>query len=51
MVYDFVYVFSNIPRLPPMREAKFNIDLIPGITFIYRAPYCMAFKNMEELRV
>ncbi|GJR86546.1 putative reverse transcriptase domain-containing protein [Tanacetum coccineum] len=42
-VRDFLEVFlEDLLRLPPMRKVKFQIDLVPGIAPIARAPYRLA---------
>jgi len=49
MVKEFSDVFSDeIPRMPPLREVEFCIDLIPGAAPISRAPR-MASAELKEL--
>nr|GFC70737.1 putative reverse transcriptase domain, aspartic peptidase domain protein [Tanacetum cinerariifolium] len=40
IVSEFPDVFPNeLPRIPPVREVEFNIELIPGAEPISKAPY------------
>ncbi|GKC87462.1 putative reverse transcriptase domain-containing protein, partial [Tanacetum coccineum] len=40
IVREFLEVFpEDLPRLPPARKVKFQIDLVPGAAPIARAPY------------
>ncbi|GJT47333.1 putative reverse transcriptase domain-containing protein [Tanacetum coccineum] len=49
-VRDFQEVFpEDLPRLPPMRQVEFQIDLVPGAALVARAPYRLAPSEMEEL--
>ncbi|GKA80128.1 putative reverse transcriptase domain-containing protein [Tanacetum coccineum] len=42
-VQDFLEVFLNdLLGLPPMRQVKFQIDLVPGAAPVARAPYRLA---------
>nr|GFC56281.1 reverse transcriptase domain-containing protein [Tanacetum cinerariifolium] len=39
VIRDFLEVFpEDLPGLPPSRQVKFRIDLIPGATPVARAP-------------
>ncbi|GJS19092.1 hypothetical protein Tco_0447724 [Tanacetum coccineum] len=50
IVRDFPKVFpEDLPGLPPARLVKFQIDLIPGVAPIARAPYRLASSKMKEL--
>nr|GEZ17423.1 putative reverse transcriptase domain-containing protein [Tanacetum cinerariifolium] len=50
IVQDFPEVFlENLPGLPPARPVEFQIDLIPGVTHVARAPYRLAPSEMKEL--
>ncbi|GJX82601.1 putative reverse transcriptase domain-containing protein [Tanacetum coccineum] len=50
VVRDFPEVFpDDLSRLPPIREIKFRIELIPGSTPVAKSPYCLAPSKMEEL--
>ncbi|GKA92114.1 putative reverse transcriptase domain-containing protein [Tanacetum coccineum] len=50
IVRDFLEVFSeDLPGIPPARQVKFRIDLIPGAAPIARAPYQLAPFEMKEL--
>ncbi|GJZ77772.1 putative reverse transcriptase domain-containing protein [Tanacetum coccineum] len=49
-VQDFPEVFpEDLPRLPPIRQVEFQIDLVPGVAPVARAPYRLAPSEMEEL--
>ncbi|GJS37569.1 putative reverse transcriptase domain-containing protein [Tanacetum coccineum] len=49
-VRDFLEVFpEDLPGLPPTRQVKFQIDLVPGAAPVARAPYRLAPSEMEEL--
>jgi len=51
IVRDFVDVFpEELPGLPPYREIKFTIDLLPGTRPISKAPYRMASLELRELK-
>ncbi|GJS92878.1 putative reverse transcriptase domain-containing protein [Tanacetum coccineum] len=50
IVQDFPEVFpENLPGLPTARPVEFQIDLIPGIEPVDRAPYRLAPSEMKEL--
>nr|GFD25828.1 putative reverse transcriptase domain-containing protein [Tanacetum cinerariifolium] len=50
IVRDFSEVFpEDLPGLPPTREVEFQIDLIPGVAPVARAPYRLAPSKMKEL--
>nr|GEX20808.1 putative reverse transcriptase domain-containing protein [Tanacetum cinerariifolium] len=50
IVRDFIEVFpEDLPGLPPTRQVKFQIDLIPGVAPVARAPYLLALSEMKEL--
>nr|GEW56601.1 putative reverse transcriptase domain-containing protein [Tanacetum cinerariifolium] len=45
------HVFPDeLPRIPPVREVVFNIELIPGSEPISKAPYRMASIELKELK-
>nr|GEW69900.1 retrotransposon protein, putative, Ty3-gypsy subclass [Tanacetum cinerariifolium] len=46
---DFIYHGSR-PGLPPEREVKFTIELIPGAQPISKAPYRMVPVELKELK-
>ncbi|GJZ47863.1 putative reverse transcriptase domain-containing protein [Tanacetum coccineum] len=49
-VRDFPEVFpEDLPGLPPTRQVEFQIDLVPGVAPVARAPYRLAPSEMEEL--
>ncbi|GKF74609.1 hypothetical protein Tco_0220941 [Tanacetum coccineum] len=50
IVQDFPKVFSkDFLGLPPTRQVEFQIDLIPGVAPVARAPYRLALSEMKEL--
>ncbi|GJX45591.1 putative reverse transcriptase domain-containing protein [Tanacetum coccineum] len=50
VVREFPEVFpEDLPGLPPVRQVEFQIDLIPGAAPVARAPYRLAFLEMQEL--
>ncbi|GJS75454.1 putative reverse transcriptase domain-containing protein [Tanacetum coccineum] len=50
IVRDFSEVFpEDLPGLPPMRQVKFQIDLVPGAAPVARAPYRLAPMELQEL--
>ncbi|GJT91966.1 putative reverse transcriptase domain-containing protein [Tanacetum coccineum] len=50
IIRDFPKVFlEDFPRLPPMRQVKFQIDLVPGAAPVACAPYRLAPKKLQEL--
>ncbi|GJZ41590.1 putative reverse transcriptase domain-containing protein, partial [Tanacetum coccineum] len=50
IVRDFPKVFpEDLPGIPPARQVKFQIDLVPGAAPISRAPYRLASSEMKEL--
>ncbi|GJX91307.1 putative reverse transcriptase domain-containing protein [Tanacetum coccineum] len=50
IIRDFLEVFpEDLPGIPPARQVKFRIDLIPGAAPIARAPYQLAPSEMKEL--
>ncbi|GKF21240.1 putative reverse transcriptase domain-containing protein, partial [Tanacetum coccineum] len=49
-VQDFLEVFfEDLPGIPPARQVEFQIDLIPGVALVARAPYRLAPSEMKEL--
>ncbi|KAL5570456.1 hypothetical protein UlMin_027031 [Ulmus minor] len=51
IVRDFADVFpEELPGLPPDREIQFEIELLPGIAPISKAPYRMAPAELKELQ-
>ncbi|GJS18095.1 putative reverse transcriptase domain-containing protein [Tanacetum coccineum] len=49
-VRDFPEIFpEDLPRLPPIRQVEFQIDLVLGAAPVARAPYRLAPSEMEEL--
>ena len=52
VVVEYSDMFSeDLPGLPPMRDLKFMIDLVPGTTPISIAPYRMAPAKLKELKI
>ncbi|GJU54471.1 putative reverse transcriptase domain-containing protein [Tanacetum coccineum] len=50
IVQDFPEVFpEDLPGLPPTRQVEFQIDLVPGVAPVARAPYRLAPSEMKEL--
>nr|GEX23197.1 putative reverse transcriptase domain-containing protein [Tanacetum cinerariifolium] len=50
VVKEFPDVFpEELPCLPLVRQVEFQIDLIPGIAPVARAPYRLAPSEMQEL--
>nr|GFA31862.1 putative reverse transcriptase domain-containing protein [Tanacetum cinerariifolium] len=51
IVSEFPDVFPDeLPRIHPVREVEFNIELIPGSEPISKAPYHMAPIELKELK-
>ena len=51
IVREFLEVFpEDISSLPPEREIKFSIDLVPGASPISIAPYRMSPIELVELK-
>ncbi|GKF27546.1 hypothetical protein Tco_0093888 [Tanacetum coccineum] len=50
VVRYFPKVFlDDLSGLPPIREIKFRIELIPGATLVAKSPYHLAPFELEEL--
>ncbi|GJV82490.1 putative reverse transcriptase domain-containing protein [Tanacetum coccineum] len=50
IVQDFPKVFpEDLPGIPPTRQVEFQIDLMPGVAPVARAPYRLAPSEMKEL--
>ncbi|GJS35538.1 hypothetical protein Tco_0533920 [Tanacetum coccineum] len=50
IVRDFPEVFpEDLPGIPPARQVEFQIDLVPGVAPVTRAPYRLAPSEMKEL--
>nr|GFD11236.1 putative reverse transcriptase domain, aspartic peptidase domain protein [Tanacetum cinerariifolium] len=41
---------DELPRIPPVREVEFSIELIPGVEPISKAPYRMDLIELKELK-
>jgi hypothetical protein len=51
VVRDFPDVFpEDLPGMPPDREVKFVIDLLPGTAPISKRPYRMSIEELKELK-
>ena len=51
VVSEFVDVFPDeLPGLPPHQEVEFGIDLVPGATPIFKAPYRLFSAELKELK-
>ncbi|GJR19996.1 hypothetical protein Tco_0968523 [Tanacetum coccineum] len=49
-VRDFPEVFpEDLPGLPPTRQVEFQIDLVPGVAPVARAPYRLTSSELQEL--
>ncbi|GJX05715.1 putative reverse transcriptase domain-containing protein [Tanacetum coccineum] len=40
---------EDLPGIPPARQVEFQIDLVPGVAPVARAPYRLAPSKMKEL--
>jgi len=50
-IREYPEVFpKNLPGLPPDKEVKFSIELLPGTSPISKAPYRMAPAEKKELK-
>ncbi|GKE73871.1 putative reverse transcriptase domain-containing protein, partial [Tanacetum coccineum] len=50
VVRNFLMVFpDDLSGLPPIREIKFRIELVPGAILVVKSPYRMTPSEMEEL--
>ncbi|GJV47115.1 putative reverse transcriptase domain-containing protein [Tanacetum coccineum] len=50
IVQNFPEVFlEDLPGLPPTRQVEFQINLMPGVAPVARAPYRLALSEMKEL--
>ncbi|GKD45112.1 putative reverse transcriptase domain-containing protein [Tanacetum coccineum] len=50
VICEFPKVFpDDLPGLPPPRQVKFGIELMPGVAPIARAPYRLAPSEIKEL--
>jgi hypothetical protein len=51
VVREFPNVFpKELPRMPPEREVKFVIDLLPRSAPISKRPYKMSVEELKELK-
>ncbi|XP_022851452.1 uncharacterized protein LOC111373183 [Olea europaea var. sylvestris] len=52
LVQEYTDVFPDeLPSAPIDRQVEFIIDLIPGAALVSKAPYCMAPKELQELKM
>lgn len=52
IVQEFLDVFpEDLPGIPPSRQVEFIIDLEPGAAPVSKAPYRMAPKELQELKM
>ncbi|GJS46536.1 putative reverse transcriptase domain-containing protein [Tanacetum coccineum] len=52
VIRNFPEVFpEELPGLPPPRQVEFQIDLVPGVVPVARAPYRLASSEMKELLI
>ncbi|GJW83534.1 hypothetical protein Tco_0156679 [Tanacetum coccineum] len=50
IIRDFPEVFpEDFPGIPPVRQVEFQIDLVPHVSPVARAPYRLASSEMKEL--
>ncbi|GJS58224.1 putative reverse transcriptase domain-containing protein [Tanacetum coccineum] len=50
VVREFLEVFpEDLPGLPPVHQVEFQINLMPGVASVARAPYRLAHSEMQEL--
>ncbi|GJZ05421.1 putative reverse transcriptase domain-containing protein, partial [Tanacetum coccineum] len=50
IVQEFIEVFlEDFPRLPPARKVEFQVNLVPGVAPVARAPCRLAPAKMQEL--
>ncbi|GJV62055.1 putative reverse transcriptase domain-containing protein [Tanacetum coccineum] len=50
IVRDFPKVFpEDLSGIPPARQVEFQINLVPGVALVARAPYRLAPSEMKEL--
>ena len=51
VVKEFTSILpEELPSLPPDREVTFEIEVLPGIAPILKAPYCMGPEELKELQ-
>ena len=52
MVHKFLDVFfQELPRIPPIKEIEFSIDLVSNTRPISKVPYRMPLIELKELNV
>ena len=51
VVCDFLDIFpKDLPRLPPVQEIEFSIELLLGTAPNFKAPYRMVSLELAELK-
>nr|GEV80261.1 putative reverse transcriptase domain-containing protein [Tanacetum cinerariifolium] len=49
LVQHFLEVFpEDLPGIPPTRQVEFQIDLVPGVAPVARAPYRLALSEIKD---
>ena len=52
VVKDFPDVVpEELPGIPPVRKVDLSIEILPGTTLTFRAPYRMAPTELKELKI
>jgi hypothetical protein len=52
MVQEFLDVFSNdLPGMPPERDIKFKIELLPSTAPVTKSPYKMTREELAKLKI
>jgi hypothetical protein len=52
MVQEFLDVFSNdLPGMPPERDIKFKIELLPSTAPVAKSPYKMTREELAKLKI
>ena len=52
VIREFLDVFpEELPSIPPDREISFEIELLPGLAPVSKAPYRMAPAELKELQI
>nr|GEW32554.1 putative reverse transcriptase domain-containing protein [Tanacetum cinerariifolium] len=46
---NHILIIKDLPDIPPTRQVKFQIDLVPGAAPVARAPYRLAPSEMKEV--
>lgn len=52
MVKEYMDMFlDDLPIFPPNKDVEFTIDILPGTTSIFMAPYMMAPLELQKSKV